>query len=138
MFSIELSFLFFGKSFFGGLIFVIFGEMIDTITISKSLQESGMDEKHADAVALAIYRREEGLATKKDVVDLKADLRREFVDLRKDFVGFKGDFRAELSDFKKSIGKDVSVNRWLVGLSLALHGITIAGVVAIVAILLGG
>ena len=69
--------------------------MIDTLTISKVLQESGLEEKPSEAIAKAIHQKEEGLATS-----------------------------AELNSLKWNVSL-------FAALMLALHGITIAGIVAI-------
>ena len=49
-------------------------DMIDTLTISRELQKAGFSEQQADALASIESRKQEDLATKTDINDLKADM----------------------------------------------------------------
>ena len=46
----------------------------DTLTVSKDLQQAGVQEKHAEAIALAIKQGQGDLATKQDIALLKSEL----------------------------------------------------------------
>ena len=39
----------------------------DTLTVSKDLQQAGIEERHAEAVALAFKQGQGDLATKQDI-----------------------------------------------------------------------
>ena len=46
----------------------------DTLTVSKDLQQAGIQEKHAEAIALAVKQGQGDLATKQDIALLKSDI----------------------------------------------------------------
>ena len=46
----------------------------DTLTVSKDLQQAGIEERHAEAIALAVKQGQGDLATKQDIALLKFDI----------------------------------------------------------------
>ena len=46
----------------------------DTLTVSKDLQQAGIQESHAEAIALAVKQGQGDLATKQDIALLKSDI----------------------------------------------------------------
>ncbi len=44
---------------------------MNTLTIAKTLQNAGLEQKPAEAIAEVICEREQELATKKDIKDLR-------------------------------------------------------------------
>ncbi|MCY4354290.1 MAG: hypothetical protein OXC09_05825 [Truepera sp.] len=49
--------------------------MIDTLTIARDLEASGIDRKQAEAIAAAIGKSEERTATKGDIAALRSEVR---------------------------------------------------------------
>ena len=45
-----------------------------TLTVSKNLQQAGLEERHAEAIALAVKQGQGDLATKQDIALLKFDI----------------------------------------------------------------
>ena len=46
----------------------------DTLTVSKDLQHAGIQEKYAEAIALAVKQGQGDLVTKQDIVLLKSEI----------------------------------------------------------------
>ena len=83
--------------------------MIDTLTISRELRKAGFSEQQADALASIESRKQEDLATKTDINDLKADM----------------------NDLKADMKSSATVFYWLVGLSITLNVLAVGGIFAI-------
>ena len=47
---------------------------LDTAAVVRDLENAGIEHRQAEAIVTAIVRAQDGLATKADVRDLKADL----------------------------------------------------------------
>ena len=63
----------------------------DTLTVSKDLQEAGIEVRHAEAIALAVKQSQGDLATKQDITLLKSDVDKLRTEL-------KGDIKQLTSD----------------------------------------
>ena len=83
----------------------------DTLGASKDLQHAGMEAAQAEAVAMVVLKGQGDLATKSDLVVVRADLE---------------NVRAELK-------YDINWLKWVIGFHVA---ITIAGFAAILALLI--
>ncbi len=80
----------------------------DTLTVSKELQDAGIEAKHAEAIALAVKQGQGDLATKQDINLLKTELKSEI----------------------KQLKTDIGWIRWVVGANLALS-IAIIGAIIV-------
>ena len=102
--------------------------MIDTITIAEHLQEAGMEERVAKAVAKEVAVNHGEVATKEDLVTLKRELKRElkegmvvlkeYVDQRFTSADEKADIRFAAID-----QRFVGVDRRFVGVDQRLDNI---------------
>lgn len=61
----------------------------DTLTVSKELQDAGIEAKHAEAIALAVKQGQGDLATKQDINLLKTELMSEIKQLKNDNAWIK-------------------------------------------------
>lgn len=61
----------------------------DTLTVSKELQDAGIEAKHAEAIALAVKQGQGDLATKLDINLLKTELKSEINQLKTDNAWIK-------------------------------------------------
>ena len=87
--------------------------LIDTLTLKTGLLEGGMPEPQAAAIVRALADADVGqLATKSDLVELRADLRTEIADVRleiadvrMEIAGVRTEVEAVRGDFKALNGK---------------------------------
>ncbi|MCP4138913.1 MAG: hypothetical protein GY755_01230 [Chloroflexi bacterium] len=106
----------------------------DTLTFASNLQDAGMDEKQAKALATGLYNSQdriiENLATKIDVekLDSKIDMVKQELESKIDKLDAKFDSKIDLvrKDMETSnnlIRKDMESNhqhvKWMVGTTLA-------------------
>ena len=65
----------------------------DTLTVSKELQDAGIEAKHAEAIALAVKQSQGDLATKQDLnllrTELKSDIDKLKTELKSGFNWIK-------------------------------------------------
>ena len=61
----------------------------DTLTVSKDLQQAGIQAKHAEAIALAIKQSQGDLATKQDITLLRSDIAQLMSELKADIAWMK-------------------------------------------------
>ncbi len=77
----------------------------DTLTVSKDLQQAGIQEKHAEAIALAVKQGQGDLATKQDIALLKADI---------------DHLRTELKADIDQLRSGNTMMKWVIGVNIAL------------------
>ncbi len=141
------------------------GHMINTLSIARRLSESGIDRKQAevyaeaivDAVADAFAQQGKDIATKDfvynqinivrgEIKDLRADVNTETGALRVEIESVRGEIesvrveiesvRVELSDLRGEMNAtETRIIRWIIGVGIALGGILVAGISALVSIL---
>ena len=70
----------------------------DTLTVSKDLQQAGIQAKHAEAIALAIKQSQGDLATKQDITLLRSDI----------------------AQLRSGLKSDIAWMKWVLGINLAL------------------
>ena len=59
----------------------------DTLTAARTLQAAGMEAAHAEAIVATMSQAvTEGVATKADIADLRAELKGDLVDLKADLL----------------------------------------------------
>ena len=139
--------------------------MINTLSIARRLSESGIDRKQAevyaeaivDAVADAFSQQGKDLATKDfvynqinivrgEIKDLRADVNTETGALRVEIESVRGEIesvrveiesvRVELSDLRGEMNAtETRIIRWIIGVGIALGGILVAGISALVSVL---
>ena len=84
----------------------------DTLTVSKDLQQAGIQESHAEAIALAVKQGQGDLATKQDIALLKSDI---------------DHLKSDVDHFRTEIKSEVNWMKWVVGAHFALFvGIVVA------------
>ena len=111
--------------------------VIDTITIAEHLQEAGMEEAIAKAVAKEVAVNRGEVATKEDLVTLKGELK-EYVDQRFTSADEKADLRFAAVD-QRFVGVDQRLDsmhaemirgfksmRWFMGILLGAIGIVVS------------
>ncbi len=138
---------------------------INTLSIARRLSESGIDRKQAevyaeaivDAVADAFSQQGKDPATKDfvynqinivrgEIKDLRADVNTETGALRVEIESVRGEIesvrveiesvRVELSDLRGEMNAtETRIIRWIVGVGIALGGILVAGISALVSVL---
>ena len=72
----------------------------DTLTVSKELQDAGLEARQADAIALAVKQGQGDLATKQDIALLKTELKSDIDHLKSDIDHLKSDIDHLESDMK--------------------------------------
>jgi len=110
-----------GKYFMGAVAF-------NTYDFVKSLEDAGMDEKHAAAISAGILRAHEvaDLATKTDVRELKADVKASEAALRSEMREMQIQIDAKIDNLELRIDKKLTemrgesiLVRWMLGLIMA-------------------
>ncbi len=73
----------------------------DTLTVSKNLQDAGIEPRHAEAIALAVKDNQGELATKQDIqllkTELKADIEQVKAELKVDITWIKWSMAAMIA-----------------------------------------
>ena len=85
----------------------------DTLKVSKDLQQAGIQESHAEAIALAVKQGQGDLATKQDITLLKSEIKSDIGRLRTEIKSDIGRLRTELRS-------DNVWLKWALGVNLAL------------------
>lgn len=92
---------------------------LDTLRISKRLREAGFSEPQAEAVTGVLHDAQtvalSDLATKADLIGLKADLDLGLIGLKTELKESIADVRLELS----SVKSDVAILKWAIGTVVA-------------------
>ena len=91
----------------------------DTLKVSKDLQQAGIQESHAEAIALAVKQGQGDLATKRDIALLKSEIGRLRTEIKSDI----GHLRTELRS-------DNVWLKWALGVNLALTIGIIAAIIS--------
>ena len=84
----------------------------DTLKVSKDLQQAGIQESHAEAIALAVKQGQGNLATKQDIDHLRTELKTDI-----------GHLRTELKS-------DNVWLKWALGVNLALTSGIFAAIIS--------
>ena len=126
----------------------------DTLTVSKDLQQAGIQESHAEAIALAVKQGQGDLATKQDIAllktdidHLKADIDHLRTELKSDIDHLRTELKSDIDHLKTDIGQlrtemksgndqlrsemksQIAWMKWTIGAILALSIGTIATVI---------
>ena len=81
----------------------------DTLTVSKDLQQAGIQAKHAEAIALAIKQSQGDLATKQDITLLRSDI-----------AQLMSELKADIAQLRTELKADIAWMKWVLGVNLAL------------------
>ena len=87
----------------------------DTLTVSKDLQQAGIQAKHAEAIALAVKQSQGDLATKQDITLLKSDI---------------DHLKSDIDHLRTELKSDIAWMKWVPGVNLALSIGIIAAVIS--------
>ena len=81
----------------------------DTLTVSKNLQDAGIEPKHAEAIALAVKDSQGELATKQDILATKQDIRQEIQLLKADIEKVKTELKTDITWIKWSMAAMMAI-----------------------------
>ena len=92
----------------------------DTLKVSKDLQQAGIQESHAEAIALAVKQGQGDLATKQDIDHLRTELKTGIDHLRTEL-------KTDIGRSRTEIKSDNVWLKWASGVNFALtFGIFVA------------
>ena len=95
----------------------------DTLTVSKDLQQAGIQESHAEAIALAVKQGQGDLATKQDIALLKSDIDH----LKSDVDHLRTEVKSGNDQLRSELKSEINWMKWIVGAHFALFvGIVVA------------
>ena len=83
----------------------------DTLGTSRELEAAGMERGQAEAVAIAIARREGNLATKSDLNLLRTELKSDISEVKSDIAKVKSDIariESDISSLRTEVKSDIS------------------------------
>jgi len=81
---------------------------IDTLKLAKRLRQADFTQLQAEALAEAVGEATvEGVATKLDIAELRADLKQDIADLRAELKQDIGDLRAELKQGNAGVRQEI-------------------------------
>ena len=81
----------------------------DTLKVSKDLQQAGIQESHAEAIALAVKQGQGDLATKQDISLLKSDIDH-----------LRTELKSDIDHLRTELKTDNVWLKWALGVNLAL------------------
>ena len=79
----------------------------DTLTVSKDLQQAGIQESHAEAIALAVKQGQGDLATKQDIALLKTDIDHLRTELKADIDHLRTELKADIDHLRTELKTDI-------------------------------
>ena len=83
--------------------------IFDTLKASRNLKAAGIDEAHAEAIVQSMAEAfEDTVATKADIVSVRADLKTETAAVR-----------ADIEKLEASVKGDIKLLKWMIGVVLA-------------------
>ena len=95
----------------------------DTLTVSKYLQQAGIQESHAEAIALAVKQGQGDLATKQDIVLLRSDIDH----LKSDVEHLRTELKSDIGHLRTEMKSEINWVKWISGTHFALFvGIVVA------------
>ncbi len=75
--------------------------VFDTLKASRNLKAAGIDEAQADAIVTTMAEAfDDTVATKADVVAIRADLKTEIAAVRSDMTAFKAELKQDIAGLK--------------------------------------
>jgi len=100
----------------------------NTYDFVKSLEDAGMDEKHAAAISAGILRAHEiaDLATKADLRELQASTKAEMRELQAQMEAKIDKVEAKLEKETSEIKGEIKLLKWMLGIILGGMGSLIA------------
>lgn len=83
--------------------------VFDTLKASRKLKAAGIDQAHAEAIVQSMAEAfEDTVATKADIVSVRADLKTEIAAVRSD-----------IEKLEASVKGDIKLLKWMIGVVLA-------------------
>ena len=110
----------------------------DTLKVSKDLQQAGIQESHAEAIALAVKQGQGDLATKQDIALLKSEIGHLRTELKTDIGRLRTELKTDIGRLRTELKTDIGRSRteiksdnvwlkWASGVNFALtFGIFVA------------
>ena len=77
----------------------------DTLKVSKDLQQAGIQESHAEAIALAVKQGQGDLATKQDIALLKSEIGRLRTEIKPEIGHLRTEIKSEIGHLRTEIGR---------------------------------
>ena len=124
----------------------------DTLTVSKDLQQAGIQAKHAEAIALAVKQSQGDLATKQDIAQLRSEtksnidhlrtelksdidhlrteLKSDIDHLKTDIDQLRSETKSNIDHLRTELKSDVAWMKWVLGVNLALSIGIIAAIIS--------
>ena len=79
----------------------------DTLTVSKELQDAGIEAKHAEAIAWAVKQGQGDLATKQDLNLLKTELKSDIEQLRTELKSDNKHLKSDIDHLRTELKSDI-------------------------------
>ena len=96
-------------------------ELFDTLEAAEALTRTGLPEPQAKAIAITVRKAvSEGVATKSDVGELRAELKGDIAELRAELKGDIGELRAELKGDIGAVKAELWAVKWVLGFMFAI------------------
>ena len=101
--------------------------VFDTLKASRKLKAVGIDEAHAEAIVQSMAEAfEDTVATKADIVSVRADLKTEIAAVRADIEKLKVSTKATIAEVRTELKQDIAIVKgdirllkWMIGVILA-------------------
>ena len=100
----------------------------DTLTVSRDLLQAGIQEKHAEAIALAVKQGQGDRLTKQDIALLKSDI--DHFHLQSSSDHLRDEMKCGFDQLRSEIKSDMVWIMWTKGAILALSIGTVAMVIS--------
>ena len=100
----------------------------DTLTVSKHLLQAGIQEKHAEVIALAVKQGQGDRLTKQDIALLKSDI--DHFHLKSSSDHLRDEMKCGFDQLSSEMKSAMVWMKWAIGAILALSVGTIASVIS--------
>ncbi len=79
----------------------------DTLTVSKDLQDAGIEARHAEAIAMAVKQAQGDLATKQDIALLKTDIDQLRTEVKSDIDQLRTEVKSDIDQLRTEVKTDI-------------------------------
>ena len=97
--------------------------VFDTLKASDTLKTAGIEAKQAEAIVHTMAGAfEDTVATKADLIEVKAELKQDIASTKADLIEVKAELKQDIASTRADISvvkSDIRLQKWMIGVVLA-------------------